>query len=198
MTDRDALLAAVRDHPAEDTPRLVYADWLEENGQRERAHLIRYECGGPDWMTPDEEFAALMLDPRELIDLPPGFALYEFRRGFPSWVACSLANWRRHGPGLVRREYIGNVRIKGVASWRYPPSNPQRYEWRRGRRWATPRTHENQTHLPGAVFDLLPARKGKATRVVYRNGTDADLDLSAALLRWALSQKPRQPLAQPA
>src|SRR4051812_38507679 len=41
MTDRDALLAAVLAEPDEDTPRLVYADWLDENGQPERAAFIR-------------------------------------------------------------------------------------------------------------------------------------------------------------
>ena len=30
-TDEAALLAAIRLHPAEDTPRLMYADWLDEN-----------------------------------------------------------------------------------------------------------------------------------------------------------------------
>ena len=32
MTDRDALLAAILANPDDDLPRLVYADWLEENG----------------------------------------------------------------------------------------------------------------------------------------------------------------------
>jgi uncharacterized protein (TIGR02996 family) len=41
MSDGDLLLAAIREHPEEDTPRLVYADWLEENGQPDRAELIR-------------------------------------------------------------------------------------------------------------------------------------------------------------
>jgi uncharacterized protein (TIGR02996 family) len=37
-----ALLAAVIEHPDDDTPRLVYADWLEEHTeQTERAELIR-------------------------------------------------------------------------------------------------------------------------------------------------------------
>lgn len=31
MTDADALLAAVRDRPEDDTPRLVYADWLDDH-----------------------------------------------------------------------------------------------------------------------------------------------------------------------
>ena len=41
MTDRQALLAAILTYPADDTPRLVYADWLEENGEAERAVFIR-------------------------------------------------------------------------------------------------------------------------------------------------------------
>ncbi len=41
MNDRDALLNAIAEHPEEDTPRLMYADWLEENGQTERADFVR-------------------------------------------------------------------------------------------------------------------------------------------------------------
>jgi uncharacterized protein (TIGR02996 family) len=39
-----ALLAAVRAAPADDAPRLVYADWLDEHGQPERAEFIRLQC----------------------------------------------------------------------------------------------------------------------------------------------------------
>lgn len=41
MSDEDALLAAIYANHDEDTPRLVYADWLDENGQSERAEFIR-------------------------------------------------------------------------------------------------------------------------------------------------------------
>ena len=40
MTDRTALLAAVLAAPDDDAPRLVFADWLEENGEPERAAFI--------------------------------------------------------------------------------------------------------------------------------------------------------------
>ena len=43
MTDRDALIAAIHADPDDDTARLVYADWLQENGQAERADFIRAE-----------------------------------------------------------------------------------------------------------------------------------------------------------
>ncbi|QJW93152.1 TIGR02996 domain-containing protein [Frigoriglobus tundricola] len=44
MTERDALLRAICANPDDDTPRLVYADWLDEHGDRRdraRAGLIR-------------------------------------------------------------------------------------------------------------------------------------------------------------
>ena len=43
MTDGDALLRTIIVDPADDTPRLVYADWLEENGEPDRAEFIRVQ-----------------------------------------------------------------------------------------------------------------------------------------------------------
>jgi uncharacterized protein (TIGR02996 family) len=43
MSDGELLLRAILDQPKEDTPRLVYADWLEENGRPERAEFIRVQ-----------------------------------------------------------------------------------------------------------------------------------------------------------
>lgn len=44
MTTRDALLAEVIARPDDDLPRLVFADWLEENGDEGWAKLIRCMC----------------------------------------------------------------------------------------------------------------------------------------------------------
>jgi uncharacterized protein (TIGR02996 family) len=38
---RDALLRAICENPRDDTPRLAFADWLDENGQEARAAFIR-------------------------------------------------------------------------------------------------------------------------------------------------------------
>ena len=46
MTDETALLRAVCSHPDDDTPRLVYADWLEEQGEPRRAAFIRAQISG--------------------------------------------------------------------------------------------------------------------------------------------------------
>jgi uncharacterized protein (TIGR02996 family) len=43
-TEQLALWSAIRANPDDDTPRLVYADWLQENGEDERAEFIRVQC----------------------------------------------------------------------------------------------------------------------------------------------------------
>src|SRR4051812_26470093 len=46
MSDEKALLAAIFAHPDEDAPRLIYADWLDEQGgesNADRAEYIRLE-----------------------------------------------------------------------------------------------------------------------------------------------------------
>lgn len=44
MTHDEAFLHAIREAPDDDTPRLVYADWLDEHGRAARAELIRLQC----------------------------------------------------------------------------------------------------------------------------------------------------------
>src|SRR5262249_59933734 len=44
MAPDEAFLQAIRDEPDSDTPRLIYADWLEEHGQPARAEFIRAQC----------------------------------------------------------------------------------------------------------------------------------------------------------
>jgi uncharacterized protein (TIGR02996 family) len=49
MTDADtftraALLRCVIEAPDDDTPRLIFADWLEEHGEGARAEFVRVQC----------------------------------------------------------------------------------------------------------------------------------------------------------
>jgi uncharacterized protein (TIGR02996 family) len=91
MSDEKALLAAIWEHPHEDTPRLVYADWLQENGQPERAEFIRVQCEMWQIDPWDERMDDLRrrataargsLPGRWREGLPPG-AVAGFERGFP-------------------------------------------------------------------------------------------------------------------
>src|SRR5437588_361311 len=42
-SDERGLIDAIRDDPDDESARLVYADWLEENGQAERAEFVRLQ-----------------------------------------------------------------------------------------------------------------------------------------------------------
>jgi uncharacterized protein (TIGR02996 family) len=44
MSDRTALLRAIIDNLEEDTPRLIFADWLQEHSCAARAEFIRVQC----------------------------------------------------------------------------------------------------------------------------------------------------------
>jgi uncharacterized protein (TIGR02996 family) len=59
MSDRAALLAAICAHPDEDTPRLMYADWLDENGAAKRAAYIRAKVAYYREVRDDSALAAL-------------------------------------------------------------------------------------------------------------------------------------------
>jgi uncharacterized protein (TIGR02996 family) len=43
MTDEQRFLETIRQNPDDDAPRLVYADWLEEHGDPDRAEFIRID-----------------------------------------------------------------------------------------------------------------------------------------------------------
>src|SRR5262245_43036044 len=71
-----AFWSAIRANPDDDTPRLVYADWLQENGDEARAEFIRTQIElehlGPDPRPVDGEQARDLADfRRKLASLPP-------------------------------------------------------------------------------------------------------------------------------
>ena len=67
MNEEQALLAAVRADPNDNTVRLVFADWLDEHDQPERAAWVRdleiFWWMGPDYVSPLQQIVAqLRLD----------------------------------------------------------------------------------------------------------------------------------------
>ncbi len=114
---RDALYAAILAHPDEDTPRLVFADYLDEQGDHHRAEFIRLQCRlalmnewddgytaadvrcrrliaeHPEWLDPLRQLNA------DLLNQPGAFLTHwgrgshsGFRRGFSS-VVSALPEW---------------------------------------------------------------------------------------------------------
>ena len=98
MTDREAFHRAILDHPDDDTPRLIFADLLEEEGESARAAFIRkqVELAGlpqydPVWVRakyPDRGAVTGLPWVESLPALPGGLRWppEPFRRGFPAAV----------------------------------------------------------------------------------------------------------------
>ncbi len=66
--DESALIRAICETPGDDLPRLVYADWLEERGDPDRAEFIRVQCEAAGLVTFDERHNALRRRARELFE----------------------------------------------------------------------------------------------------------------------------------
>lgn len=59
MGQDNPFLQTILDNPADDAPRLIYADWLEEHGESRQAEFLRLECRLARWTLTDEERASL-------------------------------------------------------------------------------------------------------------------------------------------
>jgi uncharacterized protein (TIGR02996 family) len=80
-----AFLDAIRREPEDDTHRLVFADWLTDNGQPERAQFIRLHiawCQRPTDAPPDDDLKARLLAAFAATWLADRGQLYD--RGFTS------------------------------------------------------------------------------------------------------------------
>ena len=102
MSDRDALLAAILAHPDDDTPRLVYADWLDEHDEPDRAEFIRIQHRLPTLSRRTGEGRRLAARESALrrrlfghLDTLP-FARVTFRRGFVESVTSGLQIFAKH------------------------------------------------------------------------------------------------------
>jgi uncharacterized protein (TIGR02996 family) len=123
MSDRNALLAAICAQPDEDTPRLAFADYLDEFGEPNRAAFIRAQVEyaravpwEPDavrvrWHAPEvltgRQFAST-LPPVDGIHI--GWPLRPFSRGF-GWAldVRTVGQWAGFVEPLFHREPIGKL-----------------------------------------------------------------------------------------
>jgi uncharacterized protein (TIGR02996 family) len=118
---QDALLQAILDRPEEDAPRLVYADWLEEHGQAERAEFIRAQIERQRLPAGDPRRAALKRREKKLLAAHgqrwtqelPTWARKEpvYRRGFVTEVGASTESFVGRGEALFRAAPIRLVRL---------------------------------------------------------------------------------------
>src|SRR5262249_51929355 len=119
----DAFLQAIIEAPEDDTPRLVYADWLDDHGEPERAEFIRTQIelarlpeDDPRRLPLEGQEADLLQDHSEewlgpfahLVDLT-----FEdqnlFRRGFLEDVAVEYPTLLDHADELFRLSPVRRI-----------------------------------------------------------------------------------------
>lgn len=115
MTTQAAFLADILENADDDAPRLIYADWLDDQGRPEltdRAEFIRVQCRLARLPIDDPERPALVERERGLLqtyllpwlqELPEvrSVSWAGFQRGFPAHIHVSGYHWfARHAPVL--------------------------------------------------------------------------------------------------
>lgn len=123
MTDHRALVAAMVADPADDTVRLAYADYLEENGEGERAELVRVQVELARMNVNDPERRPFVVRNRELLNehgpawrarLPrlPGIEWGDFSRGLVEEVhAADAAAVVKHAGQIFTEPAVHVLRI---------------------------------------------------------------------------------------
>lgn len=107
MTDESALLAAVKDNLDDDTPRLVYADWVEERGRAVLALFIReqidlYRSGvvrGQEDNATWQRVCEVTESVRKLRLAPSSFCGWGLYRIIPIYGGDVLAEYENPGRG---------------------------------------------------------------------------------------------------
>ena len=122
MSAADGLLQDILAHPDDDAPRLVYADWLDEHGDVDRAEFIRVQIETALLKKENALRPALHERERDLLDrhehewlreLPaPLRKAAAFKRGFVGWLHCSALELLRSAERLFRVAPVRSVRLK--------------------------------------------------------------------------------------
>src|SRR5262245_54845051 len=111
MTKEDDFLAHICEQPEDDTPRLIYADWLEDHGNHARAEFIRSQIELARLTSDSPRRRQLAAQARELLSkhgkkwtavVRPLVEEFHFHRGFLDQVTISAANLIDHAAEIFR------------------------------------------------------------------------------------------------
>jgi uncharacterized protein (TIGR02996 family) len=211
-TDGAGILADILADPGDDTPRLVYADWLEDEGQAERAEFIRVQMRMaremPPLHRPRCNCQGCQLKGRAHTLWPGVFDMgalsflgdsYEatidpaseqqcrvrlfVRRGFVESVRCPFAAWLDHGEAVCAAHPVTRVGATDRRPTRLP-GGPAAPGW-----YCWPAYDPTQPHVLGSeIWGLLRGGWSSIWHRYWRFYDDdaAALDaLSDALIKWA-------------
>jgi uncharacterized protein (TIGR02996 family) len=208
MTHVDAFLADIREHPDDDTPRLIFADWLDDAGHEGRAAFIRAQCADPRQscgLRVRREGAEVLVagvgcvappwlftapDTRTLPARPDGVTYYRFRRGFLDGVGFHPVAWLADGRKVAPLAPAALIRLWDLEPWH--AAGRAQWCWVRGDA-PLAETPVERANVPPDLFDHLTGQRERREGLNwawYTSKPEAMADLSAAALAWALQPSP--------
>jgi uncharacterized protein (TIGR02996 family) len=107
-----AFVTAIVAAPADDTPRLVFADWLDEHDRPERAEFVRAQCELAKMPEPELKTVMLYDDPHASY---PGGVCYACRKAEPRW--CEYHTLQRRATELLDARRGEWFPLGGVRPW---------------------------------------------------------------------------------
>jgi uncharacterized protein (TIGR02996 family) len=119
MSDHQAFLQGILQHPDDDAPRQVYADWLEERADP-RGEFIRVQCALAKLPVDDPQWAYLEQREWDLLraheaewmkDIQSIVSDWTFHRGFVDTVSLGARAFVDDGAKLVSRAPIRRVKL---------------------------------------------------------------------------------------
>ena len=119
-------LRDILEHPEDDAPRLVYADWLDEHGDADRAEFIRVGCERAR-LEEGSRWAALAVRERQLLAAHGDAWKKEvaawarpgcwFERGFVAGVECRAGQFCDGCQALYRRAPVRHAALRMVTGF---------------------------------------------------------------------------------
>ncbi|MBY0513000.1 MAG: TIGR02996 domain-containing protein [Gemmataceae bacterium] len=138
QTDAEPFLQRIRAFPDDDVPRLIFADWLDEQagelpaGERDvvraRAEFVRIQIALARVPDDDDRRPALVVAERELLDAyrEPWTAAFrglatglEFRRGFVERVTIDPRQYLRHAHAVFAAGPIRHIKLNDAGAALY-------------------------------------------------------------------------------
>lgn len=98
----EPFLAAIKADMDDDTPRLVFADWLQENGDEDRAEFIRLQC----------RIHHRIYDDPLVVELGPRVSDL-LKANEERWLA-GFPQWFKKNAGAFNRGFVSNCRMTGA------------------------------------------------------------------------------------
>lgn len=124
MTHHEAFLQSIIEAPDDDTPRLICADWLDDQGQHDRATFIRVQCELAQARQGDSRQALLAAREHDLLKrygqlwseplLRPLAGMvtgWRFSRGFIEKVTLEARGFQQHADELFRFAPVRDVTL---------------------------------------------------------------------------------------